>query len=659
MQGGVVSRPGMAFTNIIGRSLGRDVLNFGYSGQGYMETSVATFLVKIEDSGAFVIDCNPNMAHVDWCGICGTQDPTGTCPCSKNAGGHGGAGPGGIRNRTIPLVRSIRSRGHPTTPIVLSEGTRYGSGWTDDWQGSYAEYNTALREQYLKLVAAGDRHIFYVFGKDLYANDTHAVDVDSPTAAGCHPTDVGHYRIARHYSTVLPRWMAGETNEANARVVRTEHEISHGAARQQHHPLNCEPLPAQCPSQEGKNATCFACAKAHASILAKDPGCTASLIRDWCLKAMSAPATTIWTKAAALGPIRGIPSFPLSLTMGSPFHRFPSAAQKDLTAEMWEMSTWGSGTYVRFDSNASALAINFTLTLPYEEYETLMDIDGTSGFDLYALDLKRSVWLFVGNCLGAFEAAHGNQTLLCHLGSANQLSPKLRNYILYLPLYNGVKQLSIGHSSNAVLKPGVETALDRAAPAILWFGTSITQGGAASRPGAQFINGIARSLGRPVINWGFAGPGQMELSVAKYIAQIQPPPAAVVIDCLPDMDAAMVTARTAPLVRYLRAHGLTSTPIVLAEGTNYTNQWLVPSAGPGVPATWQQPAKRAAFRVEYEKLVTAGDKNLHYVEGSSLLGQEKGDLESPLVMGVHPSDLGEERLRSFWVKKLPQLLGSA
>ena len=40
-QGGVVSRPGMAFTNIIGRSLSRDVLNFGYSGQGYMELSVA------------------------------------------------------------------------------------------------------------------------------------------------------------------------------------------------------------------------------------------------------------------------------------------------------------------------------------------------------------------------------------------------------------------------------------------------------------------------------------------------------------------------------------------------------------------------------------------------------------------------------------------
>ena len=112
----------MAFTNIIGRSLSREVLNFGYSGQGYMETSVASFLVKVADAGAFVVDCNPNMVHVDWCGICGSQDPTGKCPCSSQAG------PAGIRNRTVPLVQYMRTHGHPNTPIVLAEGTHYGSG---------------------------------------------------------------------------------------------------------------------------------------------------------------------------------------------------------------------------------------------------------------------------------------------------------------------------------------------------------------------------------------------------------------------------------------------------------------------------------------------------------------------------------------------------
>ena len=48
------------------------------------------------------------------------------------AGGHGGAGPGGIRNRTVPLVQYMRKT-HPTTPIVLAEGTESGSGWVSDF----------------------------------------------------------------------------------------------------------------------------------------------------------------------------------------------------------------------------------------------------------------------------------------------------------------------------------------------------------------------------------------------------------------------------------------------------------------------------------------------------------------------------------------------
>jgi hypothetical protein len=499
-----------------------------------------------------------------------------------------------------------------------------------------------------RLVAAGDAHVFYAFGKDFYANDSHAVDIDSPTAAGCHPTDVGHYRIARHYGAVLPGWLAGGTNAANARAVRAEHarhRATPSAAEKR--PRNCGPLPAACPGQEGKNASCLACAKAHARALASDPGCTAGLVRDWCLKGLG----MAWTRAEDLGPLRGVPAFPPSLPMASPFHRFPAAARNDLSAEMWGMSTWGSGTFVRFDAAApSDFAVNFTLTLPYEQYETLMPTDGTSGLDMYNYDTGRSSWLFTGNCLGAFQAAKGNLTLLCPLGGG--VSGK---YLLYLPLYNGISRLSIGHT--VPIGPGAGTQIDEARPAVVWFGTSITQGGAASRPGAQFINGVSRSLGRPVINWGFAGPGQMQLSVAKYIVQITPAPAAVVIDCVPDMDAAMVRARTAPLVRFLRAHGLATTPILLVEGTNYTNQWLVPNTGDGVPATWQQPAKRAALRVEYEKLVAAGDAHLHYVGGAQLLGQAVGDLESPLVGGVHPSDLGGERLRSFWVRQLPRILG--
>jgi hypothetical protein len=94
-------------------------------------------------------------------------------------------------------------------------------------------------------------------------------------------------------------------------------------------------------------------------------------------------------------------------------------------------------------------------------------------------------------------------------------------------------------------------------------GTSIEQGGVASRPGSTYTNIITRNLERMVLNFGFAGNGVMELSVAQFLTEIDA--AVFVIDCLPNMNAQTVTERTVPLVTYLRQRHPT-TPILLASG---------------------------------------------------------------------------------------------
>ena len=120
---------------------------------------------------------------------------------------------------------------------------------------------------------------------------------------------------------------------------------------------------------------------------------------------------------------------------------------------------------------------------------------------------------------------------------------------------------------------------------IVWYGTSIDQGGVASRPGATYTNVLTRSLGRMVLNFGFAGNGKDETSVAEYLVRV--PAALFVLDCLPNLNAEEVTERTAPLVRYLRAHGHADTPIVLAAGTTYgdtsRSHTVRPLSAPGAP----------------------------------------------------------------------------
>jgi hypothetical protein len=200
---------------------------------------------------------------------------------------------------------------------------------------------------------------------------------------------------------------------------------------------------------------------------------------------------------------------------------------------------------------------------------------------------------------------------------------------------------------------------------------------------------LTRALGRVVINSAFGGPGQEQLNITAMLAQMKgqsciPPqplavagrngggaglpqvqeatvvegraPAAIVFDCLPDLRGARNHALIAPRLKadiaYLRVNGHSSTPIVLAEGTDYTNAWAIP----GVAA--ETATRRAILRRTFDELVAAGDKHLHYVNGSQLWGVDPAEVAraGPTVVGTHPSDLGEERLAHFWYGYFQALL---
>ena len=175
---------------------------------------------------------------------------------------------------------------------------------------------------------------------------------------------------------------------------------------------------------------------------------------------------------------------------------------------------------------------------------------------------------------------------------------------------------------------------------------------------------LTRALQRVVINAAFAGPGQEQLNITALIATMRgqpchataadkagPPPAAIVFDCLPDLrgpaNHAVLAPRLKADVAYLRAHGHPTTPIVLAEGTDYTNAWAMPALQEELAS------RRSILRGAYKQLTAqpTPDAHLHYVNGSQLWGgidAREVAMASPTVLGTHPNDLGEERLASFW-----------
>lgn len=300
------------------------------------------------------------------------------------------------------------------------------------------------------------------------------------------------------------------------------------------------------------------------------------------------------------------------------YDRLPAKAKGVVREAVWGLSRHSAGLCADFETDATAIHARWTL-----RSENLamahMPATGVSGLDLYGADDRgRLTWLGVG-----IPKAKETETKLAEGMTARQR----RHYRVYLPLYNGVLAVAVGVPKGAFFRP----VPPRTSRPLIFYGTSITQGGCASRPGMAHPAILGRRLDVPVINLGFSGNGWMDPEVAEMLAELDP--CAYVIDCLPNMSAELVAGRAEPLVRTLR-RARPDTPVVLVEDRTFTSAPLLPGH------RQNHSKRRAALKQAFTRLEGDGMKNLHYVPGEHLLGD---DGEST-VDGSHPTDLGFMRM---------------
>ncbi len=300
------------------------------------------------------------------------------------------------------------------------------------------------------------------------------------------------------------------------------------------------------------------------------------------------------------------------------YDRLPARAEKTVRSAVWGLSRHSAGMAVRFVTDATTLKARWTLTSAKLEM-VHMPATGVSGLDLYAKDADGK-WKWVN--VARPTKASNEFTLFSSIPAGK------REFLLYLPLYNGVKSVALGVPSNSWISKAPEYPARKEKP-IVFYGTSITHGACASRPGMCHPAIIGRRFGHPVVNLGFSGNGKMELEVGRFIAEIDA--AVYVLDCLPNIAAKEVTERTVPFVRFLREKR-PDTPILLVEDRNYADSWLVTSKRN------RNETSQAALKAEFKKLKAAGVKHLYYLEGEKLIGDDtEGTVDSS-----HPNDLG------FW-----------
>ena len=312
------------------------------------------------------------------------------------------------------------------------------------------------------------------------------------------------------------------------------------------------------------------------------------------------------------------------------FDRFPARAKKSVRPAVWNLSRDSAGMLVRFRTDATTISADHTVTsaslaMPH------MPATGVSGLDLYA-ENDQGQWRWAAVTMPQARTTTGE--------IISGLAPGERNYTIYLPLYNGTDSLKIGVPEGASFEP----IAPRTEKPLVFYGTSITHGACASRPGMPHPSILGRRLSLPIINLGFSGNGTMDASVTDLMAELDA--AVYIIDCLPNMVGEQVAQRAEPLVQTLRK-ARPQTPILLVEDRTYANAWLIPSKQE------RHAAARAALRNAYESLTQSGVKNLYYLEGEKLLGEEREGTTD----GSHPSDLGFYQHANAFEPVLREALG--
>ena len=314
------------------------------------------------------------------------------------------------------------------------------------------------------------------------------------------------------------------------------------------------------------------------------------------------------------------------------YDRLPAKAEGKVRLPVWDLSRNSAGLCVRFVTDATTIHARWALTESWL-YLPNMTAIGKSGLDLYVKTENGWRWLAVG-----IPTAQTNDVKL-----VDNLLPGKREYLLYLPLYNGVKFVELGIAATNVLEKAPAWGPGERKP-VVFYGTSILQGASASRPGMVHSAILQRRFNWPIINLGFSGNGKMEPEMADLLAELNP--SVYVIDCLPNMVADEIKERAEPLVKKLRA-AHPDVPIVLVEDRTMQDSFLIQGR-----MEWYHLKDRAELKAAFDRLQKDGVKNLFYLPGEHLFGDDgEGSTD-----GSHPNDLGFLRQAEIFAQVLEPLL---
>lgn len=297
------------------------------------------------------------------------------------------------------------------------------------------------------------------------------------------------------------------------------------------------------------------------------------------------------------------------------FCRLPHRAQHIVRPEVWSLAQAPASGRVCFSTNSTRLAVRFANHRPANMPH--FAVTGSDGLFIYEGEPSwENPWQMAAPVIGQAN---------CEKEIAKNLTPRMRTFTIYLPLYAPLKTLEIGLDADASIEPPPPCRLDKP---LVFYGTSITQGGCASTAGGDFVSAVGRSLNLDVINLGFSGNGRGEPELARLIAEIDA--AAFILDYCANTSAEGLDETLPVFIDILRtAHP--ATPIVLLSKIHYYGELL------SCESRRANERLRDVVIKHYTQRRQATDDNIHFIDGWALVGAGE---DLALVDGVHPTSQG-------------------
>ncbi|MGE4565016.1 MAG: SGNH/GDSL hydrolase family protein [Victivallaceae bacterium] len=306
------------------------------------------------------------------------------------------------------------------------------------------------------------------------------------------------------------------------------------------------------------------------------------------------------------------------------YRRMPLKPAEPFSPGVENLAWNTAGGQVAFRTDSSRIVLKVKMRGNNVMYH--MAQTGTAGFDLYAGEPGRQRFF------GVTRFAAGAPEYTAQVFKT--VRPKMREFTINFPLYAGVESVYIGLDEKAKVEAPTPWADDRP---IVIYGTSITQGGCAARPGMAYTNILSRMLNRPVVNLGFSGNGKGEAGVAAEIARVANP-AMFVLDYDANSGGAEKIAASMPVFIDVLRKSHPTTPILVISRIRPGGESLDYARNEEAPRSTGQAASVKVQRELVEKRRAEGDRNIYFLDGGTVINSD--DWDEVTVDGSHPTDYG-------------------